>query len=401
MSIGPSRFLTRLSRLRDEMQLAALDTLVVTHPPNIRYLTGFNGSAGLLVVAGSRCDLVVDFRYGIAARALVRSDPALSGAVNVVVPPQSYDDTLAGLLRDRGALKIGIEAADMSVVRFNRLSAALAAAAPTPLDSPNPCPVLVPTERLVERGRVVKDATEIATLREAGRRIAAVALAVPALVREGRSELDIATDVDAAMRRLGFERPAFETIVASGPNSALPHARPGPRVVAAGDGVVLDFGGVYDGYCVDLTRTVHLGPGRPELRRIFAAVAEAQRAAIAAVRPGVLTSEVDRAARDVLVRHGLGEAFGHGTGHGLGLEVHEEPRIGPAVTGQSETTLQSGMVFTVEPGAYVEHVGGVRIEDDVLVTESGCEVLTRGEWTETGEAATTEEDSTQRNGEPE
>jgi Xaa-Pro aminopeptidase len=253
----------------------------------------------------------------------------------------------------------------------------LANAAPTPHSTPDPCPTLVPTERLVERGRVIKDADEIVTLKEAGRRIAGAAQEVPALVREGRTELDIASDIEAILKRVGFERTAFETIVASGPNSARPHARPGARVLTPGDGVVLDFGGVYDGYCVDLTRTLQIGPSRPDFRRLLDAVAAAQTAAIGAVRPGVLASEVDRAARDVLMRHGLGEAFGHGTGHGLGLEVHEEPRVGRPVAGLPETPLEAGMVFTVEPGAYVEDIGGVRIEDDVLVTATGCEVLTR------------------------
>jgi Xaa-Pro aminopeptidase len=371
-----SAFLRRLTRLRDELRLGGLDAFVVTHAPNVRYLTGFSGSAGLLVLTPDGCSLVVDFRYAIAARAAVRSWPDLDSAITVVVPPQSYDETLVMLLHDARALRIGIEAAHMAVSHFNRLSTMLAAAASTPF-SADACPVLVATERLIERGRVIKDAGEIATLREAGRRIAAAASEVPALVREGRAELDIAADIESVLRRVGFERPAFETIVASGPNSARPHARPGSRVVAARDGVVLDFGGVYDGYCVDLTRTVHLGPSRPEFRRLFDAVAEAQLAAIAAVRPGVLASDVDRAARDVLARQGLAEAFGHGTGHGLGLEVHEEPRIGRAMPGQPETPLEAGMVFTVEPGAYVETVGGVRIEDDVLVTDAGAEVLTR------------------------
>ena len=189
----------------------------------------------------------------------------------------------------------------------------------------------------------------------------------------------MAGDIDAAIRAAGFERPAFETIVASGPNSARPHARPGDRTLEAGDGVVLDFGGVYDGYCVDLTRTVHLGVPAPALRRIAAAVREAHSAALAAVRPGVRPSQIDAAARDVLVRHGLGDAFGHGTGHGLGLEVHEEPRIGKPGTlpgAHPETPVESGMVFTIEPGAYVEGLGGVRIEDDVLVVDGGCEILT-------------------------
>jgi Xaa-Pro aminopeptidase len=230
---------------------------------------------------------------------------------------------------------------------------------------------------MIERARMIKDDQEIATLREAARRLAAAAVEAQTFVRAGRTEVEIAGDIESLLRRTGFEKPAFETIVASGPNSARPHARPGRRMLEPGDGVVLDFGGVYDGYCVDLSRTVQVGDGRPEFRRMFDAVAEAQLAAIAAVRPGVPASEVDAAARGVLARYGLAEAFGHGTGHGLGLEVHEEPRVGRPATGLADTPLAPGMVFTIEPGAYVDGVGGVRIEDDVLVTASGCEVLTR------------------------
>jgi Xaa-Pro aminopeptidase len=200
---------------------------------------------------------------------------------------------------------------------------------------------------------------------------------VAAFVREGRTEQEIAVDIELALREAGFSRLAFETIVASGPNSALPHARPTSRVVRAGDATVLDFGGVYDGYCVDLTRTVQLGAVSGALQNLYAAVAEAQRAAIDAVRPGIPASAVDAAARTVLERRGLGAAFGHGTGHGLGLEVHEEPRISRPSPRVPDVVLEPGMVFTVEPGAYVPEVGGVRIEDDVLVTDTGCEVLTR------------------------
>jgi Xaa-Pro aminopeptidase len=237
--------------------------------------------------------------------------------------------------------------------------------------------VLVPTERIVERARIIKDAAEIDALREGGRRLAQVATGLPGLVREGRTERAIALDIELAMRDAGFARPAFETIVASGPNSVLPHARPTSRTVQSGDPTVLDFGGVYDGYCVDLTRTVQLGAPSAALRGLYAAVAEAQQAALAAVRPGVASSAIDAAARSVLERHGLGEAFGHGTGHGLGLEVHEEPRIARPSGRQPDLMVEPGMVFTIEPGAYVPGVGGVRLEDDVLVTENGCEILTR------------------------
>jgi Xaa-Pro aminopeptidase len=234
----------------------------------------------------------------------------------------------------------------------------------------------VATERLIESDRIVKDAREVETLREAGRRLGLAAVEAMACARVGKSESEVAAGIDDLLRRSGFERPAFETIVASGPNSARPHARPSDRVLADGDGVVLDFGGVYDGYCVDLTRTVQLGDVGVEFRRLFAAVGEAQRDAIGAVRPGVKASSVDSAARAALGRYGLEGAFGHGTGHGLGLEVHEEPRVGRPIAGVPDVVLEPGMVFTIEPGAYVEGVGGVRFEDDVLVTETGCVVLT-------------------------
>jgi Xaa-Pro aminopeptidase len=195
-------------------------------------------------------------------------------------------------------------------------------------------------------------------------------------VRDGRPERDVAAAIEAALREAGYERPAFDTIVASGPNGALPHYRAGHRTLHTGDLVVLDFGGVLDGYCSDLTRTVSVGQPSPDAVRLHAAVRDAQTAAIDAVRPGRATTDVDAAARQVLVAHGLGEAFGHGTGHGLGLDVHEDPRVGKPRSDVPPVRLEPGMVFTIEPGAYVPGFGGVRIEDDILVTETGCEVLT-------------------------
>ena len=229
---------------------------------------------------------------------------------------------------------------------------------------------------MVEQQRVVKDAVEVASLREAAARLTPVADAAFAAVRPGIQERQIAGVIEAALREAGFERPAFDTIVASGPNAALPHYRAGDRVLAIGDLLVLDFGGVLDGYCSDLTRTVAVGPPSPEARRIHAAVYAAQQAAIAAVRPGVYTASVDAAAREVLQQRGLGDAFGHGTGHGLGLDVHEEPRVGRQRADVPSVSLEPGMVFTIEPGAYLPGFGGVRIEDDVLVAEEGGEVLT-------------------------
>jgi Xaa-Pro aminopeptidase len=192
----------------------------------------------------------------------------------------------------------------------------------------------------------------------------------------GMSERALAAVLEAAMRDAGYERLAFDTIVASGPNGAFPHYRAGDRLLEQGDLVVLDFGGVLDGYCCDLTRTVSVGVPSDEARRVYHAVLDAQQAAIAAVQPRVRASDVDAAARDLLQSRGLGEAFGHGTGHGLGLDIHEEPRVARHRPDLPVVPLEPGMIFTIEPDAYIPGWGGVRIEDDVLVTESGCDVLT-------------------------
>jgi Xaa-Pro aminopeptidase len=376
MTVPRIPYASRFALVRGVMAEMGLDALVVTHPPNVRYLTGFVGSTGALVIDDEGCTLVVDFRYVTSAQELSRQHAELS-SLTVVLAERNEDEALVALLDARRRQRIGIEAAWMPVGRFNRLSAALAGGAPTPLASDLPCPVLVPTERVVERGRMIKDASEVATLRHAARLLSDVARVVPRLVRPGRTEVEVADGIDAALRAAGFQRPAFETIVASGPHSALPHARPGTRTLRAGDPVVLDFGGVYDGYCVDLTRTVQLDPPTGEFRRLFAAVVAAHDAAVAAVRPGTLTTDIDYAARHALDREGLAGAFGHGTGHGLGLEVHEEPRISKADPVRPDVPVAAGMVFTIEPGVYLPGVGGVRIENDVLVTEAGCEVLTQ------------------------
>ena len=216
-------------------------------------------------------------------------------------------------------------------------------------------------------------------LREGGARLSEAARGILAdgVARAGRTELDVAAEIDARIRAAGFSRTAFDTIVASGPRSALPHARPTARRLEPGEVVVLDFGGVYGGYCVDLTRTVCLGQPTTDVDRQYQAVLAAQRAGCAAVRPGAFPADVDRAARQVLEAAGLGEAFGHGTGHGLGLEVHEAPRLArPQPEDAAQPPLEVGVACTIEPGAYVTTRAGIRIEDDVVVTADGHERIT-------------------------
>lgn len=379
LSAPSSSLAARHARLRAALAASHLDALVLTHLPNIAYVSNFAGSTAIAVLDARRLYLLSDFRYSAAILAMLASGNAPPDTEFVRVDG-SYEEGLAALLDRLDAQAIGLEAAHVSWKRLDwwrrRLDASLAGDAGERA-ARGRC--LVATDALVERERMVKDAHEIAVLRDAAARLSTVARDIlrDQVVRAGRSEQEIAGEVDWRMKQAGFSRPAFDTIVASGPNAALPHAQPTTRLVAADELVVLDFGGVLDGYCVDLTRTAAIGEPGVEARRIHAAVREAQRRAMAAIRAGVATDAVDAAARGYLAECGLADAFGHSTGHGLGLEVHEEPRLGMRRTvGPAPLALEAGVVCTVEPGAYVPGIGGVRLEDDVLVTADGVEVLT-------------------------
>jgi len=373
----PADLLTaRHARVRAALGPEGLDALVVFHQPNIRYLTGFAGSTAILVLARDELVLITDGRYVTEVEASVA--PGCPG-LRLARVESTYDATLAAFLRDFDCPRVGFESAHLTVKRFEGLSAALRDSASRRAGTG----ALIPAERLVEAARIRKDDAELATFRRAGTLISAAAREILRGVRAGQAEWEVAADIDDRIRRGGFERPAFDTIVASGPNAALPHARPGNRVLQQGDLVVLDFGGVHDGYCVDITRTVSVGEPGAEARRVYGAVLEAQAAAVRAARPGGAVTDVDEAARAVLEAHGLGPAFSHATGHGLGLEIHEEPRVGPrradipgVPPAGRDDALEPGVVFTVEPGAYVPGFGGVRIEDDVVVTDHGVEWLT-------------------------
>jgi Xaa-Pro aminopeptidase len=344
-----------------------LDALVVTAMPNILYLTNFGGSAAIVVLTETRLLFLTDARYTTAVADAAGTAHECPG-LELVPIDGSYDATLARVLASLPAGQVGFEALEVTVARHQWLTGRL--------DDRH---VLVPSESVVERLRTVKDSYEIGVLAEGGRLLSKVAAEVLASeVRPGRTEREVALAVDTAVRRAGFERAAFDTIVASGPHAALPHARPDERILSEGDLVLLDFGGVYDSYCVDLTRTVSIGRASERAQQVHAAVLAARNAAIAAAGPGVSRFAVDAAAREVLVDAGMGDAFGHGTGHGLGIEVHERPRVGrrgPDVDTRDEW-LAAGMVFTIEPGAYFPGWGGVRIEDDVVVTASGVDLLT-------------------------
>lgn len=360
----------RLSRVWGAVAPTAR-ALVVSTPVNIKYLTGFDGSAGLLVVTAEESWLLLDGRYEQAA-AGARAEGRLA-PVNITRVPARFATALASLLAGLGPGTVAFEAEQVTVATLAVWERA------------NPGTTFIPRYRTVETVRLIKDAWEIAAIRRACDRLSGVGRRLSEWVRPGRTEREIARDIDQAMTDAGFSHPAFPTIVASGPNSAHPHARPTGRQLTAGDLVVLDFGGVLDGYCGDLTRMAGVGQVKTEARALYDAVRAAQGAALAAVRAGAPVFEVDRAARGVLEARGLAEAFVHATGHGLGLEVHEAPRLArrapddegaPSEMPREFQQLLAGMVCTIEPGAYVDGLGGVRLEDDVLVTTHGCDVLT-------------------------
>ncbi len=335
------------------------DAILITRMVNIRYLTGFTGSAGLLLVRPDDVLLVTDGRYRDQSAAEV----AASGAdvrVEIGLTGGSQKELLVSAAAGIG--RLALEAQGVTWAQQRRFDGEWF-----------PGAELVATEGLVETLRQVKDPGEVARMAAAAR-IADEALArVRPRLAEGATEREIALELDFAMRRGGADGSSFETIVASGPNGAKPHARPGDRRVQPGELVVIDFGALVEGYCSDMTRTLCVGPpASPTAARMVEVVAESQRAGVARVRAGAGTKEVDEACRSIIAEAGWADAFLHGTGHGVGLEIHEDPRVASS----SEEVLTAGQVVTVEPGVYLTDIGGVRIEDTVVVTEDGCQVLT-------------------------
>ncbi|MGK2947305.1 MAG: M24 family metallopeptidase [Acidimicrobiales bacterium] len=352
----------RLGRLQMALDDAGCDALLVGHLTNVRYLTGFTGSAGLLLIGPGRTSLVTDGRYEEQAATQVAASGA---AVEVVVGRTQAEQRSLVVDRADGVSRLGLEADHVTWADQQRYATDWF-----------PGTDVVATTGLVEALRVVKDATELRCI-EAACAIGDGALAeVLPLLERRPTEAAFGRTLDTAMRERGADDVSFETIVASGPNGSRPHHRPGDRTIEAGDLVVIDFGALVDGYHSDMTRTVAVG-GLDALdatqRRMLEVVTEAQAAGVAAVRAGVSTRAVDAACRDVITEAGWGEAFVHGTGHGVGLDIHEDPRVSWA----ADATLADGHVVTVEPGVYLPGHGGVRIEDTVVVTDSGCRTLTR------------------------
>ena len=357
-NLAPMDVAGRLPRLRERLDEAGCDALLVTNLANVRYLTGFTGSAALLLVLPDELVLGTDGRYQFqSAEQLATAGVEARIEIGNVAGQR---DALSASARP--VARLGLEAASVTWARQRTFAAEWF-----------PDAELVPTDGVVEELRRVKDDGEVARLAAAAA-VADQALAeVRHLLKEGITESDFALALDSAIRRLGASGNSFETIVASGPNGAKPHARPTDRRIEEGELIVLDFGAMVDGYCSDMTRTLCVGPPRSEvLVHMVEVVAASQAAGVAAVRAGQRAVDVDATCREVIAAAGWADAFLHSTGHGVGLDIHEAPSVS-AVSGD---TLASGYVVTVEPGVYLPEHGGVRIEDTVVVTEDGCRPLT-------------------------
>lgn len=344
---------SRIARLRRELRRRGLNALLVSSLPNIRYLTGFSGSNGLCVVTGSEAVLVTDSRYSHQSR---REAPDCRRIISSLNPFDAI--ALDGMLKRR--VYVGFESQHLLYAQYRYLKKAF------------PRHELCGQEELVEELALVKDASEIESIRSAARISGKVFSEVISLIRPGVREADLAAEISYLQKRHGGERDAFEPIVASGRNSVLPHASPTGKKIRPGEMVILDFGTTRNGYCSDITRTVAVGKVPRRALELYALVLDAHAAAMAAARAGMTARALDAVARDRLAGAGYRRYFSHSLGHGLGLSIHERPRVSPL----GKETLHAGSVITIEPGLYVPGVGGVRIEDDVVLTRTGCDVLT-------------------------
>jgi Xaa-Pro aminopeptidase len=330
-----------------------LDGLLISLGPNLRYLSGFTGSNGLLLLTPAKAILFTDPRYTLQA--------GQETTCEVRIAKGSLVDEVTAAIAKLRMKRVGYEPGLTSCDAHDSLAAKLPAKT-----------VLVGVSGWIEELRTLKSPSEMERIRRSVNTNSQAFEQAVKRVRPGMKEQDLAAELEYRMRRLGAEKPSFETIVAGGVRSALPHAQPTAARFQTGELIVVDMGALQEGYCSDMTRMLFLGQPSAKVKRTYKAVLEAQLAGIDAVRAGARTAAVDAATRNVLKGYGLDGAFIHSTGHGLGLEIHEPPRLGKRDKGR----LKAGMAITIEPGVYLEGFGGIRIEDTVLVTDKGCEILT-------------------------
>lgn len=344
--------MSRIEKVRGLLGEEGIDGLLVTDPLNLRYLSGFSGTNGTILLTQEKTLFITDFRYLEQARL------ELTCEFEIIKEGNSLVDTLKSLLV--GVKHLGVEGESLTINHFKELKEGLE------VD-------ILSTSGLVSSLRKIKEEEEISKIRQAIDIAHSAGEEILGLLKSGLSELEVAAELEYRMRKGGTEGFGFSSIVASGPRSALPHGQASAKRIKEGDFVILDWGAIFEGYHCDLTRTVVIGTPNNEQRRIYKAVFDAQELGIDLVKPGLKASELDQRVREFIVELGFGEFFGHNLGHGVGLDVHEAPTISK----KNDDPLRPGMIFTIEPGIYIPAMGGVRIEDMVLVTDDGCEVLTR------------------------
>jgi Xaa-Pro aminopeptidase len=344
----------RIDKLVKSLKKSRLDYLLVTAPSHLRYLCGFSGSNGLGLISGTQRLFLTDFRYKDQVKEEVKG-------FQTQMADRELFTSLSGVKKlPKGKFRLGFEAKHLSYANYQKVKEVL------------PKAELVPTYNLVEELVAQKEPKELEKIRKAAEIVDEVFDEIVPQIKPGVSEMELAAEIEYRMKKKGASGSAFEPIVASGYRSALPHGRASNKKLKKGEFVTLDFGAVYDGYVSDLTRTVLLGHADAKQRKIYSIVYQAQRKGIAAIETGKAAKAVDQAAREFIKKKGFGPNFGHGLGHGIGVQVHESPILNP----RSSDILKENMVVTIEPGIYISKWGGVRIEDDVLVTSNGPEVLT-------------------------
>ncbi len=347
----------RVKRLQSVLPRENLDLLLVNFLPHVRYLSGYTGSNGLILLSPDVCVFLTDFRYKDQAKQQVTN-------MTVKVVERELFSSLTDLPQvQEKRIKLGFEAQYLNYKTYQTLKSRL------------PECLMIPTEKLVESLTVTKDSGEVARIRKAVEITDCVFSEILDFIKPGTTELDLAAEIEYRMKKRGSSTPYYQTIVASGKRSALPHGIASSKRIRKNEFVTLDFGAVYDGYTADLTRTVMVGKANPRQKRIYSTVLKAQKLAIGRARGGVKACDLDRTARQVIKRAGFGKYFGHGLGHGIGLQIHDNPAVNPT----NRQLLEPGMVVTIEPGIYIPNWGGVRIEDDILITQKGCRVLNRAE----------------------
>lgn len=342
----------KLSNLREQLKKEEIDALLITNPYNRSYMTQFTGTAGVAIVSEDDAVFITDFRY------TEQAEKEISG-YRIVQHTKTIIEEVAEQAKNMNVKTVGFEKDDMAFGLYELYKKEIKAE-------------LKPVSGLVEKLRMVKTAEEIATLQKAAKIADDAYEHIIKFIKPGITELDVSNELEFYMRKQGATSSSFSIIVASGLRSALPHGVATNKIIESGDFVTLDYGALYEGYISDITRTVAVGEPAEKLKEIYAVTLEAQELALKGIKPGMTGIEADSIARDYITSKGYGEAFGHSTGHGIGMEVHE----GPALSFRSETVLEPNMVVTVEPGIYLPEIGGVRIEDDIIITETGNERLT-------------------------